>query len=260
MKADLRSEKRGRALVLTIDREAKRNALSAAVVEGIGEGLKAAVTDMDVAAIVITGAGEKAFCAGADLDPKSAPFQMDASQSRLAYADLLRAMIACDKPIVARINGACMAGGMGLLGAADLAISTDTAKFGLPEVGIGVFPMMVAAILQNRLHIPARDLAALCLTGDPIDAPRAKELGLINTVVKAVDLDAAVDALVEKLATRSPTALRLGKRAMTAMLGMGWDEALAYAETQIRLVALTNDAREGVAAFGEKRAPKWTGS
>lgn len=259
MNADLRSEKRGRALVLTIDREVKRNALSAAVVEGIGAGLKAALADSDVAAIVITGAGEKAFCAGADLDPKSAPFQMDASQSRLAYADLLRAMIACDKPIVARINGACMAGGMGLLGAADLAISTEGAKFGLPEVGIGVFPMMVAAILQNRLHIPARDLAALCLTGDSIDAARAKELGLVNTVVQGTDLDSAVDTLVEKLATRSPTALRLGKRAMTAMLGMGWDEALAYAETQIRLVALTEDAKEGVRAFGEKRTPKWTG-
>ena len=258
MNADLRSEKRGRALVLTIDRVAKRNALSAAVVEGIGEGLKAGVADAEIAAIVITGAGDKAFCAGADLDPKSAPFQMDASQSRLAYADLLRTMIACDKPIVARINGACMAGGMGLVGAADLAVTTRGAKFGLPEVGIGVFPMMVAAVLQNRLGIPARKLAEMCLTGDPVTAEEALALGLVNVVTD--DLDASVDALVAKLATRSPTALRLGKRAMTAMLGMGWDEALAYAETQIRLVALTNDAREGVAAFGEKRAPQWTGS
>ena len=260
MNADLRSTRRGRALVLTIDREPKRNALSAAVVDGIGEGLKAGAADPDVAAIVITGAGDKAFCAGADLDPKSAPFQMDAAQPRLAYADLLRAMIACDKPIITRINGACMAGGMGLLGAADLAVSTDMAKFGLPEVGVGVFPRMVAAILQTRLAIPARTLAAMCLTGDPIDAHAARDLGLVNTVVPAAKLDDAVDALVDKIATRSPTALRLGKRAMTAMLGMGWDEALAYAETQIRLVALTNDAREGVAAFGEKRPPKWTGS
>ena len=257
MNADLRSERRGRALVLTIDREAKRNALSGAVVEGIGEGLKVAVADKDVAAIVVTGAGDRAFCAGADLDPKSAPFQMDPSQSRLAYADLLRAMIACDKPIVARINGACMAGGMGLVGAADLAVTTRAAKFGLPEVGIGVFPMMVAAVLQNRLGIPARKLAEMCLTGDPITAAQALELGLVNVVTD--DLDASVDALVAKLATRSPTALRLGKRAMTAMLGMGWDEALAYAETQIRLIALTEDAKEGARAFGEKRAPKWTG-
>jgi enoyl-CoA hydratase/carnithine racemase len=258
--SDLRQETRGRALWLVIDREAKRNALSAGVVDGIVEGLKIGAADREVAAIVITGAGDKAFCAGADLDPKSAPFQMDASVSRLAYADALRAMIACDKPVIGRINGACMAGGMGLLGACDLAIAADHAKFGLPEVGIGVFPMMVAAILQNRLHVPARELAALCLTGDPVDAARAKELRLVNGVVPAAGLDAAIGALVDKLASRSPTALRLGKRAMTAMLGMGWDEALAYAETQIRLVALTDDAKEGVASFGEKRAPKWTGS
>ena len=258
MNGDLRSEKRGRALVLMIDREAKRNALSGAVVDAISEGLKAGVADAEVAAIVVTGAGDKAFCAGADLDPNSAPFQMDASQSRLAYADLLGAMIACDKPISARINGACMAGGMGLVGADDLAVTTRTAKFGLPEVGIGVFPMMVAAVLQNRLGIPARKLAEMCLTGDPVTADDALALGLVTMVTD--DLDASVDGLVAKLATRSSMALRLGKRAMTAMLGMGWDEALAYAETQIRLLALTNDAREGVAAFGEKRAPKWTGS
>lgn len=260
MSADLVAEKRGRALWLIINREAKRNALSAAVVEGIGEGLKAGVADREVAAIVITGAGEKAFCAGADLDPKSAPFQMDAATPRLAYADLLRTMIACEKPVVARVNGACMAGGMGLLGAADMAIASDAAKFGLPEVGIGVFPMMVAAILQNRLDIPARKLAEMCLTGDPITAQEALSLGLVNRLVPFADLDAATDALVEKLASRSPTALRLGKRAMTAMRGMDWDAALAHAESQIRLVALTGDAREGLASFAEKRAPNWPGN
>ena len=213
----------------------------------------------DRTALVVTGAGDKAFCAGADLDPRSAPFQMDASAARLAYADALRAMIHCEKLLVARINGACMAGGMGLLGASDIVIASDSAKFGLPEVGIGVFPMMVAAILQNRLAIPARDLAALCYTGDPIDARRAREIGLVTSVVPAAELDAAVEALVEKLASRSPTAIRHGKRTLTAMRGMGWDEALAYAEAQIRLVALTEDAKEGVRAFGEKRAPSWTG-
>jgi enoyl-CoA hydratase/carnithine racemase len=257
--SDLKREKRGRALWLTIDREAKRNALSAGVIDGILEGLREGVADPDVAAIVITGVGDKAFCAGADLDPKSAPFQMDAAQPRLAYADALRAMIHCEKPLIARINGACMAGGMGLLGASDMAIASGSARFGLPEVGIGVFPMMVAAILQNRLGIPARELAALCFTGDPFDAHRARELGLVNSVVPFAELDRAVDALVEKFATRSPTAIRHGKRALTAMRGMGWDEALAYAETQIRLVALSEDAKEGVRAFGEKRAPKWTG-
>jgi enoyl-CoA hydratase/carnithine racemase len=260
MNADLASQRRGRALVLTISREAKRNALSGAVVEGIAEGLEQGVADKDVAAIVITGAGDKAFCAGADLDPTSAPFQMEAGAARLAFADLMRAMIACEKPIVARVNGACMAGGMGLLGAADIAIASDAAKFGLPEVGIGVFPMMVAAILQNRLDIPARKLAEMCLTGDPITADEALSLGFVNRVVPSADLDAETDALVEKLASRSPTALRLGKRALTAMLDMNWDAALAHAESQIRLVALTQDAREGLVSFAEKRAPNWTGN
>jgi len=260
MSADLVAKKRGRALWLTINREAKRNALSAAVVEGIGEGLRQAAADREIAAIVITGVGEKAFCAGADLDPKSAPFQMDAATPRLAYADLLRAMIACEKPIIARINGACMAGGMGLLGASDIAIASDAAKFGLPEVGIGVFPMMVAAILQNRLRIPARMLAEMCLTGDPITASEALSLGLVTCVVPFAELDMVTESIVDKLASRSPTALRLGKRAMTMMLGMDWDAALAHAESQIRLVALTGDAREGLASFAEKRAPNWPGN
>jgi enoyl-CoA hydratase/carnithine racemase len=99
----------------------------------------------------------------------------------------------------------------------------------------------------------------MCMSGDPIGAHDALAMGLVNRVAPANALDGAVDALVEKIASRSPTAIRIGKRAMTAMAGMGWDEALTFAESQIRLIAQTEDAREGLAAFAEKRAPKWTG-
>jgi enoyl-CoA hydratase/carnithine racemase len=208
--------------------------------------------DETIRAVVLTGAGDEAFCAGADLGADA--FAFDYATPTSAYADLLRTARTLKVPLVARINGACMAGGMGLLAMCDLAVAAPRAVFGLPEAKVGVFPMQVLAVLQDQ--VPQRCLAQLCLTGDPIDATRAREIGLVNEV--ADDLDGALERLLSRLLSNSPTALRRGLYAMKAMRSMSFEEAIAFGEGQIGLLAMTQDAREGLAAFKDKRRPQWT--
>lgn len=255
--AELHAERRGHALWLTIDRPTRRNALSASVVAGLCAGLDQAQADDAIRAVVITGAGDKAFCAGADLSKGSGSFQFDPSRPHLAYADLLRKAWCCTVPMIARINGHCLAGGMGLLGMCDMAVAADHANFGLPEVRIGVFPAQVLSVLQHL--IGPRHLAELCLTGEPIDAHRAERIGLVNHVVPADQLDARTEWLIARTVDKSPTANRRGKAMMRAAFDMSFEQAISYLEGQIVTLALTEDAKEGRAAFIEKRAPNWTG-
>src|SRR6204780_4548867 len=142
-------EKRGQAFWITINRPEKRNAINADVVAGIARGYRDAHAHADVRVIVLTGAGDKAFCAGADLQNSGAAFSMDFAKPNVDYADLLRLSQNATKPAVARVGGACMAGGMGLLCMTDMAIGADHAMFGLPEVKVGVFPMQVISLLQS---------------------------------------------------------------------------------------------------------------
>jgi enoyl-CoA hydratase/carnithine racemase len=255
----LKIERRGAALWMTIDRPEKRNALNDEVFAGINKALQMSEADEAVRALVITGSGDKAFCSGADLDPNNSAFAKGLAEPRHPGGQTYRALMNHPKPVIARINGACMAGGMGLLAAADLVVAADHARFGLPEVKVGVFPMMVDALLIGRVGLSDRDLCELSFLGDPIDAQRALAMKLITRVVPAAQLDAEIDGMLETIATRSPTALRMGKFAIGQMRGMTGEAALAYAETQIRLLGLTEDAREGVLAFSEKRSPNWTG-
>ena len=240
-------------LVLTIDRPERRNALNAEVIGALQEALDRARSDETIRAVVLTGAGDEAFCAGADLGADA--FAFDYATPTSAYADLLRTARTLNVPLIARVNGACMAGGMGLLAMCDLAIAAPHAIFGLPEAKVGVFPMQVLAVLQAQ--VPQRCLTQLCLTGDPIDAARAREIGLVNEV--ADDLDGALERLLSRVLSNSPTALRRGLYAMKAMRSMSFEEAIAFGEGQIGLLAMTQDAREGIAAFKDKRKPQWTG-
>lgn len=249
-------EKRGHAYWITLNRPDKRNALNRDVIAGIRAGYAAAHADPEVRAIVLTGAGDKAFCAGADLQP-GAGFAFDYAQPNLDYADLLRAAQNATLPTIARVNGVCMAGGMGLLSMVDMAVATDAALFGLPEVKIGVFPMQVLSLLQSL--VPPRVLREWCFSGEPFDAATAQAHGLLNYVVPAAELDAKVDWLLGRLTDKSPTAIRRGKYAMRALASMSFDEGIAFTEGQIGLLALSEDAREGLASFNEKRKPKWTG-
>ncbi|UCF25664.1 MAG: enoyl-CoA hydratase/isomerase family protein, partial [Ralstonia sp.] len=179
-------EQRGHVLWLTIQREERRNAINGAVLGGLRQALVQAGQDPAVRAVVLTGAGTRAFCAGADLQSGQS-FRFDYSQPHQGLADLLREASRCTVPLIARVNGACMAGGMGLLAMCDLAVASRTATFGLPEVKVGVFPAQVLAALQNLL--PRRVLNELCLTGETIDAERALSIGLVNHLADADALD-----------------------------------------------------------------------
>ncbi|MFM8548307.1 MAG: enoyl-CoA hydratase/isomerase family protein [Betaproteobacteria bacterium] len=256
MTDDLLTHREGPVLTLTINRPERRNAMSPAVIEGLTAALRASRTDAGLRAIVLTAAGDQAFCAGADLATGKS-FSFDYAEPRLPIPELFRVARDCSVPIVGRINGTCMAGGMGLLAICDLAIAAEHALFGLPEVKVGVYPMQVLAVLQHL--VPRRILMELCLTGDPVDARQAREIGLVNRVVPAAELDAAVADLVSRLSARSPTALRRGKYASYAIEAMSFEESLRFMEGQIGLLAATEDSTEGQLAFREKRAPVWTG-
>ena len=159
-------------------------------------------------------------------------------------------------PLVARVNGACMAGGMGLMAMCDLVVAAPHAQFGLPEVKVGLFPAQVLSVLHGL--IGARALTELCVTGEPITAQQALALGLINRVADD-DLDAAVQALLDRFLDKSPAAIRRGLYLMKRIGAMSFEESMAFTESQIGLFALTEDAAEGQAAFREKRKPQWAG-
>lgn len=250
-------ERRGKVHWITLNRPERRNALNDEVVDRIADAVREASADPACRAIVLTAAGDRAFCAGGDLKPDSAAFEQDWSKPSTHAADMLRVVRASTVPTIARINGHCLAGGMLLLGMCDLAVSVETARFGLPEVKVGVFPMQVLAVLQSV--VPARKLAEWCLTGEPFDAQEALTAGLLNYVVPADQLDTKVEWLLARLVDKSPTAQRRGKYAMRAVADMTSEQSIAYLETQIATLALTEDAREGRAAFAGKREPVWPG-
>lgn len=256
MSSDVLTEKRGNLFWVTINREERRNALNPDVMMMIADGILAARRDPDVRAIVVTGAGEKAFCAGADLQKNATTFAFDYSEPRAPFGKLTRVAMETDIPIVARVNGTCMAGGMGLLGLCDLAVATDTAKFGLPEVKIGLFPMMILTTLKRIMR--PRDLNELCITGEPIDAHEAKAIGLVNHVFAAAEFDEKFEWFVNRIVDKSPTAIRRGKYALRAVDSMTMEQTIAFAETTVPLAVQTEDFKEGQAAFNEKRKPNWT--
>lgn len=252
--AELGVERRGPVLWLTIQREERRNAMSHGVLAAMAAALDEAQADRSLRAIVVTGAGSKAFCAGADLQAAQA-FTTDYSEPVGHFARLLRRARASHLPLVARVNGGCLAGGMGLLAMCDLAVAARHAVFGLPEVKVGVFPAQVLTVLQHLL--PRRKLAELCITGETISSEEALAMGLVNYVDD--DVDARLDWLLQRLLDKSPSAIRRGLYTMKSIDTMAFEESMAFTESQIALFTLTEDAREGQAAFQQKRKPEWKG-
>jgi enoyl-CoA hydratase/carnithine racemase len=251
---ELGVERRGAVLWLTIRREERRNAMSHGVLAAMGDAIDAAQGDRSLRAIVVTGAGEKAFCAGADLQNAQA-FTTDYSDPTGHFARLLRRARGSHLPLVARVNGACMAGGMGLLAMCDLAVAARHAVFGLPEVKVGVFPAQVLTVLQHL--VPRRQLAELCITGESITSEQALAIGLVNHV--ADDLDGKLQWLLDRILDKSPAAIRRGVYTMKSIATMAFEESMAFTESQIALFTLTEDAKEGQAAFQQKRKPDWKG-
>ncbi|MEO8859511.1 MAG: enoyl-CoA hydratase-related protein, partial [Burkholderiaceae bacterium] len=203
--AELLEEMRGPVLWLTINRESRRNAISPGVLALMGAALECASDDRAVRAVVITGAGTRAFCAGADLQTGQS-FKFDYSEPYIGFAKLFRKARHCTVPLIARVNGACMAGGMGVMGMCDMAVASPDAIFGLPEVKVGLFPAQVLSVIGQLL--PRRVLAEMCLTGEPLTAEQALRYDLINHV--SADLDAGVEWMLGRMLDKSPAAIRRG--------------------------------------------------
>lgn len=242
---------------ITIDDPNRRNALSNAAMAELHAALGSACTDSAVRVVVVTGSGDRAFSAGGDLSGGFVDAPLADHGNRGALADLVRAMRRCPKPIVARVNGHALGGGLGVVAASDIAIAADHAQFGTPEIAVGLWPMMITAVLKPLA--PRRKLLEMMLTGRRFGATEAVELGIVNRAVPLEDLDRTVDETVAALARRSPAALTFGKAAFYAVEDMDLDTALDHLHIGLTTVASTEDAQEGVKAFLEKREPEWRG-
>jgi enoyl-CoA hydratase/carnithine racemase len=239
---------------ITINREAQRNALSVGAVFLFHDFLDLALEDEEVRVVCITGAGEKAFCSGADLGGGVNKESMAAFQR---YADLMKKLASFSKPTVARVNGYCLAGGNGLMLGCDIVIARDDAKFGTPEVNVGLFPMMIGALIfRNVLQKKAMEMVLL---GQRLTASQALDMGLVTRVVPAEKLDEDVNQVLESLASKSPIGMKMGKEAYHRMRDMPLEEALNYLSDRFADITATEDAKEGITAFLEKRAPVFRG-
>jgi len=243
---------------IRINRPERRNALNADVMNGLSACFERAGADPDVSAIVLTGAGGS-FCAGADLGggfdgDKSF---LDLHDDRGHYAGLLVKMNRCKKPILAAVEGYCLAGGMGLCLSSDVAVASRDAQFGLPEIKRGLWPYMVTAVLIR--NVGRKKAAELCMTGERISAAEAERIGIVNHCVAPAEFEEKVAAMAGKLASFSPAVMGLGKSCFYQIADMNLEDALRYLQSQLTINTQAEDLREGIAAFLQKREPVWKG-
>ena len=253
----LRIEERDHTLWLTLDGEESRNALDDDIVLALTEALTSVGQRAAVSSIVLTGAGDKVFCAGGNLKAGSGPFMPDPNRAQHPLKAMFAALRHSPVPVIARINGAAVGGGLGLACACDFAIASDHAIFATPEVKVGLFPLFILAPMFQVM--PKRAVHDLAFTGRRIDVVEAKSLGIINDFVPQAELDGRINALTETLSQHSRTSYAFGRSALTMMSTLAYDEALEYAQRMLILLAQTDDAREGISAFQEKRKPVWRG-
>lgn len=243
--------------IVVLNNPERRNAIGPQMVNELLYAIDDAHADGDVRAIVLTGEG-KAFCAGGDFA------QMTGSAAdgpvlahKGDYADLLLAMTRSELPIIARVNGPAMGGGLGLVAASTFAVADVDAQLGTPEINVGLFPMMIMAVLARV--VPRRELLEMMLLGKKLTATDAVRIGLVNSAVRADALDSAVNDLASEIFKKSPLTVALGLRAFAAQDDMDLEKALPLLRDRLAECLGTEDAREGLTAFLEKRPPVWKG-
>ena len=244
----------GAIATATLNVPTKRNAIGPEMANELLHVLARVAEDAEVRALVLTGAGGH-FCAGGNIGQMSG--EGDGIEFKGDYADLLLAMVRSPKPIVAKVRGTAMGAGLGLVAASHFALAADDAVLGTPEIHRGLFPMMIMAVLSRV--VPRRPLLELMLLGQKLSALDGQRLGLLNRVLPADALDAAVEALAGELAVRSPTAMSHGLKAWARQGDMAMEQSLPMLRDALAELLSTDDAREGIVAFLEKRTPVWTG-
>jgi enoyl-CoA hydratase/carnithine racemase len=257
MSNDLRYEVKDHTAYLTINREDRRNAISQEMLTAFHAGLDRADQDETVRVVCLTGSGDRAFCSGADLGLTLAREGGDRLAGARNYAALLKKLARFGKPLVVRVNGACLAGGLGLMLSGDIVLARRDAAFWAPEVNVGIFPMMVGALLLR--HLGPKKMMEFVLTGRKVSAPEAERIGLITRAVEPERLDEEVQAVLKTLTAKSPIGLRIGKEAFRAVGDLPFDEALDSLCEALGRAVSTEDAREGMTAFLEKREPNFKG-
>jgi enoyl-CoA hydratase/carnithine racemase len=241
---------------LTLFNPERRNAIGPRMTNELLWALHDANAADDVRSIVLTGHG-KGFCSGGDFAEMTSGGAESTLPPKGDYTDLMLALTRSDKPVVAKVNGHAMGGGLGLVAACTFAVAVAEAKLGTPEIDVGLFPMMIMAVLAR--HVPRRRLLEMMLFGEKLPAEEAARLGLVSRVVAAGELDAEVKRITDAIASKSPSTVRLGLRAFAAQDDLELEAALPLLRGRLAEVLATDDAREGLMAFLEKRAPKWTG-
>jgi enoyl-CoA hydratase len=248
----------GGVATVTLNDPEKRNMLSGQMLSELVAAMETARDSEEVRAVVLTGAGDRVFCAGADLGG----FAADASLIEKHYAsdlflEFFRLMPKLGKPSLCAAGGHVMAGGLGLALSCDLVIAREGISFATPEINVGAFPYMIMALIYR--DVPRKKVAEMMLLGDRMSAEDAVTFGLANKVVAAEGFDTAVADWATRLASKSPLLMKLGHDAMYRQADMPVDDALEYLRSQLSLSFTTEDIREGVAAFFEKREPRWEG-
>jgi enoyl-CoA hydratase/carnithine racemase len=244
---------------IALDDPDRRNALSLELLDDLIAALEQARSDPRTRCVVLASTHPKVFCAGGNLaafGDETPIIEKHLDNGRFPL--LFRLFGELGKPSVCAVGGHALAGGMGLALACDLVVARESATFGTPEINVGIFPFMLMALLYRNL--PRKRVNELMLLGERVSAREAMELGFVNRVVADQDdFEAAVDEWAERLAAKSPVLMRLGKDAMRRQDGLDYDDALDYLQAQLSLAFATDDAREGLSAFMEKRTPAWSG-
>jgi enoyl-CoA hydratase/carnithine racemase len=253
---------RGGVLTLAINRPERRNAMTWDVISSLRTEVARAKADPTVRVVVLTGSGEEAFCAGADLSGM-VPRQPEGSNDEYAdhhrargwLAELFEELWSLGKPTIARVQGWAMAGGFGLALACDLVIASDRARFGAPELNVGLWPYMVTVPMLRSM--PPKKALELMLTSRVVGAVEAERIGFVNQVVPPEQLDGAVAEVAAVLVSKPPGVMRMGRDSFYAVLDSTANEALPYLHAMLTVTSQTAEAAEGIAAFTAKRAPAW---